>query len=228
MKRLTAALLTCGIVAGAMLPTVLWIDGATRPGYSLWHHGASQLGLGERAGLQTGNFVLVGILVVGFSIGVRRVLQSGRGANWGPTLLAAAGIGLVVAGTVPTNPALGYPPGEPSIVTPSSVVHQVAGLFLFGGLSGAALVLAPRLREGSRSWATYTRISGLLIIVFAIAAGIAYRLDTQGVWRPAPAGLLEHVSLLAGFGWLIAIGIYLYRNGTVFAPATSTGMRAPA
>jgi hypothetical protein len=87
MKRPTAALLTCGIVAGAMLPTVLWIDGATRPGYSLWHHGASQLGLGERAGLQTGNFVLVGILVVGFSIGVRRVLQSGRGTTWGPTLL---------------------------------------------------------------------------------------------------------------------------------------------
>ena len=121
MKRLTAALLTCGIVAGAMLPTVLWIDGATRPGYSLWHHGASQLGLGERAGLQTGNFVLAGILVVGFSIGVRRVLQSGRGATWGPTLLAAAGIGLVVAGIVPTNPALGYPPGEPSVVTPGSL-----------------------------------------------------------------------------------------------------------
>jgi Protein of unknown function (DUF998) len=129
---------------------------------------------------------------------------------------------------VPTNPALGYPPGEPSIVTPGSVVHQVAGLFLFGGLSGAAFVLAPRLREGSRSWATYTRISGLPIIVFAIAAGIAYRLDTQGVWRPAPEGLLERVSLLAGFGWLIAIGIYLYRNGTVVAPATSTGTRAPA
>jgi hypothetical protein len=66
MNLVTAALLTCGIVAGAMLPTVLWIDGATRPGYSLWHHGASQLGLGERASLQTGNFVLGGILVVGF------------------------------------------------------------------------------------------------------------------------------------------------------------------
>ena len=51
-------------------------------------------GLDERASLQTGNFVLVGILVVGFSIGVRRVLQSGRGTTWGPTLLAAAGIGL--------------------------------------------------------------------------------------------------------------------------------------
>src|SRR5918995_5988001 len=87
MNLVTAAPLTCGTVAGAMLPTVLWIDGATRPGYSLWHRGASQLGLGERAGLQTGNFVLGGMLVVGFAIGVRRVLQSGRGANWGPTCL---------------------------------------------------------------------------------------------------------------------------------------------
>jgi hypothetical protein len=94
MNLVIAALLTCSIVAGAMLPTVLWIDGATRPGYSLWHHGASQVGLGERAGLQTVNFVLGGMLVVGFAIGVRRVLQSGRGAKWGPTLLAAAGIGL--------------------------------------------------------------------------------------------------------------------------------------
>lgn len=141
----------------------------------------------------------------------------------GPDPAAAAGIGLVVAGMVPTNPALGYPPGDPSVVTPSSVVHQVAGLFLFGGLSGAAFVLAPRLRAASRSWAIYARISGMLIIVFAIAAGIAYRLDTQGIWRPAPAGLLEHVSLLAGFGWLIAIGIYLHRNGTVLSRATSTG-----
>jgi hypothetical protein len=55
----------------------------------------------------------------------------------------------------------------------------------------------------------------MLIIVFAIAAGIAYRLDTQGILQPAPAGLLEHLSLLAGFGWRIASGIYLHRNGTV-------------
>ena len=219
MKRLTAALLTCGIVAGAMLPTVLWIDGATRPGYSLWHHGASQLGLGERAGLQTGNFVLAGILVVGSAIGVRRVLQSGRGATWGPTLLAAAGIGLVVAGIVPTNPALGYQPGEPSIVTPGSVVHQVAGLFLFSGLSGAAFVLAPRLRAASRSWAIHTRISGLLIIVFAIAAGIAYRLDTQGIWQPAPAGPGEEIAMVLS----LEPDATLAPNPTSGKPATREG-----
>ncbi|MEV0386816.1 DUF998 domain-containing protein [Nonomuraea sp. NPDC050643] len=211
------SLLGSGIAAGVLVPVLLWADGATRPGYSLWHHGASQLGTGERAWLQTINFVLGGLLLAAFAAGVRRALRSGHGATWGPILLAATAAGLVVAGLVPTDPALGYPPGQsnpgqPHIVTASGVVHQVAGFGLFAGLSAAAYVLAGRLGQTSRRWAVYSRLSGTLIIVFAFAAGIAYRLDTQGIWRPAPAGLLEHLSLLTGFCWLIAVGVYLLRR----------------
>lgn len=211
MNRVLSALLGSGIAAGVLVPVLLWADGATRPGYSLWHHGASQLGTGERAWLQTINFVLGGLLLAAFAAGVRRALRGGRGATWGPILLAAAAAGMVVAGLVPTDPALGYPPGQPHIVTASGVVHQVAGFLLFAGLSAAAFVLARRMGEASRHWAVYSRLSGTLIIVFAFAAGIAYRLDTLGIWRPAPAGLLEHLSLLAGFCWLIAVGAYLRR-----------------
>ena len=198
------ALLGSGIAAGVLVPVVLWIDGATRSGYSLWHHGASQLGTGDRAWLQTANFVLGGLLLAAFALGARRALYPGRGAAWGPVLLGTAAAGLVVAGLVPTDPALGYPPGQPAGVTASGAVHQVAGLALFAGLSAAALVLARRLGENSRAWAVYSRLSGTLVIAFAFAAGIAYRLDTQGIWQPAPAGLLEHLSLLAGFSWTVA------------------------
>ncbi|WP_460344363.1 DUF998 domain-containing protein [Actinoallomurus acanthiterrae] len=211
MNRVLSALLAGGIAAGALVPALLWADGATRSGYSLWHHGASQLGTGERGWLQTINFVLGGLLLAAFAAGVRRVLRGGRGATWGPLLLAAAAAGLIVAGLVPTDPALGYPPGQPSTVTAAGLVHQVAGFLLFAGLSATTFVLARRLRETSRAWALYSRLSGTVIIVFAFAAGIAYRLDAQGLWRPAPAGLLEHLSLLAGFCWLIAVGVYLRR-----------------
>lgn len=205
------ALLASGIAAGVLVPVVLWIDGATRSGYSLWHHGASQLGTGDRAWLQTANFVLGGLLLAAFATGLRRVLHRGHGATWGPILLATAAAGLVVAGLVPTDPALGYPPGQPTGVTASGIVHQVAGFALFAGLSAAAFVLARRLGQESRSWAVYSRLSGTLIIVFAFAAGIAYRLDVQDVWRPAPAGLLEHLSLLAGFCWIVAVAVHLLR-----------------
>lgn len=210
--RPTTTLLGCGIAAGVLLPSLILIDGATRPGYSLWHHGASQLGTGERAWLQTANFVVGGLLLLAFAAGLRRALYGGRGATGGPILLGAAAVGLVVAGLVPTDPALGYPSGQPTGVTTSGLIHQVAGLALFAGLSAAAFVLARRLREASRGWAVSSRLSGALIIVFAFAAGIAYRLDTLGLWRPAPAGLLEHLSLLTGFCWIIAVGVHLLRR----------------
>lgn len=215
----TRSLLACGVAAGVLMPVLIWADGATRPGYSLWHHGASQLGTGERAWLLVLNFVVGGLLLMAFAAGLRQALRDGRGSTSGPVLVAAAGAALVMAGVVPTDPALGYPPGQPAAVTVGGRVHGLVGLVLFAGLSAAAFVLA-RTRTGDphvrtdRRWAVYSRVSGTLIIVFAIAAGIAYRLDVQDVWRPAPAGLLEHAALLAGFCWIIALAVRLLRKPT--------------
>lgn len=66
----------------------------------------------------------------------------------------------------------------------------------------------------SRGWAAYSRISGGLILAFAFAAGIAYRLDVQDVWRPASTGLLEHAALLSGFCWIIALAVRLLSKHT--------------
>ncbi|MEV0351475.1 DUF998 domain-containing protein [Nonomuraea sp. NPDC050680] len=221
--RTLKPLLGSGIAVGVLMPMLLWADGATRPGYSLWHHGASQLGTGERAWLQTINFVAGGLLLLAFAAGLRQALHGGRGATWGPILLGTAAAGLVVAGLVPTDPALGYPPGQPAGVTTSGLIHQVAGFALFAGLSAAAFVLARRLGAASRGWAVSSRLSGTLIIVFAFAAGIAYRLDTLGLWRPAPAGLLEHLSLLTGFCWIIAVGVRLLRGHVPEDLSTAAG-----
>lgn len=203
----TKTLLGCGVAAGVLMPALILADGATRPGYSLWRHGASQLGTGERWWLLALTFVVSGLLLLPFAAGLRRALRPGRAATWGPYLMAAAGLSLVAAGIIPTDPALGYPPGEPAIATAAGRVHGLIGLVLFIALSAAGFVLAHRLRETSRGWALYSRISGLLVIVLAFAAGIAYRLQAQG----APVGALEHVSLLIACCWIVAIGVRYMR-----------------
>lgn len=129
---------------------------------------------------------------------------------------------------VPTDPALGYPPGEPGGLTANGRVHQVAGLALFAGLSAAPLSLARRTAETNRRRARLLRVCGVSVIVFAFAAGIAYRLDTLDVWRPAPAGLLEHLSLLAGFGWIIAVGLCLQRERPAAADAVNRVSGSPS
>ncbi|MFF5211055.1 DUF998 domain-containing protein [Streptosporangium sp. NPDC000396] len=210
--RPTTTLLSCGIAAGLLVPALMLIDGATRPGYSLWHHGASQLGTGERGWLQTVNFVIGGLLLLAFAAGLRRALPPGHRALWKPILLMAAGLALAVAGIVPTDPALGYPPGRPEVVTTTGRLHALAGLALFAALAAAPFVLARSPHPGSRRWAAYSRWSGALVITFAIAAGLAFRLDVQDVLQPAPAGLLEHAALLVGFAWIIAVGVRLRRQ----------------
>ncbi|MFC3986681.1 DUF998 domain-containing protein [Streptosporangium jomthongense] len=212
--RPTAPLLACGTAAGVLVPVLLLLDGATRPGYSLWHHGASQLGTGERGWLQTANFVIGGLLLFAFAAGMRRALPAGRAAVWAPFLVAAAALAMVVAGVVPTDPALGYPPGLSEVVTTAGRIHGLAGLVLFAALAATPLVLARGPHAGGRGWALYSRWSGALVIAFAVAAGVAFRLDLQGVVRPAPAGLLEHAALLVGFTWIVTAAAHLRRRYT--------------
>ncbi|WP_104176113.1 DUF998 domain-containing protein [Arthrobacter sp. Y81] len=205
---LTRSLLAGGVIAGATLPVILGVAGATRQGYSVWRNGVSQLGTGDGAWVFAVAFVLGGVLLGLFALGLRRVLRSGRGAPWGPIVIAMAAVGFIISGLVPTDPALGYPPGEPPTATLAGRIHQGAGTLVFGGLSAAAFILARRLRSDARGLATFSLVTGTLIIVFAIAAGIAYRLDSLGIWQPAPAGILEQLSLLAAYSWLIGFGIH--------------------
>lgn len=214
-SALTRSLLASGIIAGATLPIIIGVTGATRQGYSVWRNGVSQLGTGDGAWLFAVAFVLGGILIGLFALGLRRVLRSGRGATWGPIVIAVAAAGFIISGLVPTDPALGYPPGELPTATLAGRVHQGAGTLVFGGLSAAAFILARRLRSDARGLANFSLVTGTLIIVFAFAAGIAYRLDSLEIWRPAPAGILEQLSLLAAYGWLIAIGIHYSRTQPV-------------
>ena len=157
-------------------------------------------------------FVLGGVLLGFFALGLRRVLGSGRGATWGPLVIAMAAVGFIIGGLVPTDPALGYPPGELSVATLAGRIHQGAGILVFGGMAAAAFILARRLRSDARGLANFSLVAGTLVLVFAFAAGIAFRLDSLEIWRPAPAGILEQLSLLAACGWLMAIGIHYSRN----------------
>jgi hypothetical protein len=79
-------LLAGGVVAPLLFIVVFLIEGTTRPGYSVWRNAVSDLGLSNQGWEQIANFLVCGLLVLGFAVGLRRVPQSGRAAVWGPLL----------------------------------------------------------------------------------------------------------------------------------------------
>ncbi len=79
----TIWLLTCGVAAPILFIIVFLIDGAVRPGYQLATTPVSQLLLGDRGWLETLNFMLSGLLIVAFAVGLRRVQTVIPGSRWG-------------------------------------------------------------------------------------------------------------------------------------------------
>jgi hypothetical membrane protein len=124
-------LLLVGVVAVVVWVAVVLIEGSLRPGYEPTYHTASELELGERGWIQRVNFLLMGVGMLAFAVGVSRTLDSVFGA----VLLAISGVGAVVSGVFIPDPIRGYPPGarsEPSAQkTWQAQVHDVAGPVMF-------------------------------------------------------------------------------------------------
>jgi len=214
-------LLACGAIGPLVFIIAFLIEGATRPGYSAWHDYVSALSLGSQGWMQTLTFFVCGVLTLGFAIGLRRVLLVGHGATWRPRLVGAFGFALIAGGLFPTDPSLGYPSGELSTPTVHGTLHILASLVAFGGLATASFVLARRFAGDPRcrGWAVYSIVTGILVVVFYITATVAGMLDANGVIANAPAGLLQRLSIVAGFGWLTLFALRLLRKGSTSVSA---------
>jgi hypothetical protein len=198
----TRALLACGVVAGPLFVAVAVLQALTRDGFDLGRHPLSLLSLGELGWIQITNFVVAGLLVVAFAVGLRRVLHPGRGSRWGPLLVGGYGVGLVAGGVFVADAGSGFPPGAPAGAPEQlswhGILHDVAHLLALLSLLAACFVLARRFAAtGQRGWATY-----------CVATGVA--LLGLMAWPDRDTILVQlAVAIVLGWAWLSALAARL-------------------
>jgi hypothetical protein len=136
----------------------------SRESVCAWHNYGSSLSLSNQGWMQIANFLVCGLLTLGFAIGLRQVFQTGRGSVWGPILLGIFGLALIVAGLFVTDPGLGYPPGTHGSgpQTLHGTIHGVAGLVTFSSLALASFVMARRF-AGDPNWKGWAVLVGHLV-----------------------------------------------------------------
>ena len=169
MTRGTRALLACGVVAGPLFIAVVLLQALTRQGFDLRRHPLSLLSLGELGWIQITNFVVAGLLSVAFAMGLRRVLHPGRGGRWGPLLVGAYGVGLIMGGVFVADAGAGFPPGAPAGAPEQlswhGILHDVGHLLALLSLLAACFVLARRFAAlGQRVWASYCVATGVALL----------------------------------------------------------------
>lgn len=107
----TQVLLACGMVAGPLYVAVTMAEALTRDGFDLKQHRFSLLTAGNPGWIHQLNMVMVGAMTVLLAIGVSRVLKAGRGALWGPRLLAMVGVAYIFGGLLTSDAVVGFPLG---------------------------------------------------------------------------------------------------------------------
>ncbi|MDX1435570.1 MAG: DUF998 domain-containing protein [Anaerolineales bacterium] len=212
MNGRTRFLLLGGLLAGPFF-TLAWFLGAIgRQDYSALRHPISSLSIGSAGWTQTAAFLITGMLMLAFAVGVRGVFRPRGLSRWAAVFLAAAGVGLVGAGLFVTDPMNGYPPGTPLVPTDFTVpgrLHRAFSALFFGGLPLSAFSFARWFsRQGHSTWATYSRASAWGFLAAFVVTTVAF-LGVGGL--DDMAGLLQRFTLVIGWAWVTLLAYHLQK-----------------
>jgi hypothetical protein len=209
-------LLTCGAMAGPLFVITFLLEGAMRADYNPLRHPVSSLALGDFGWMQVANFVLAGLLMLAFAIGLWIILRPQRGSTWGPLLVAIWGGGLLCAGIFLTDPVSGYPPGSPNIPlnpTAQGALHDQISLLGFLALTITCFVFRYYFAtRGERGWAMYSALTGILFPLGIVLSSMAFSQNTSLV---AFGGLIQRVTITLGWTWLTLLAIHVRKSVAV-------------
>mgnify|MGYP001567737477 CR=1 FL=1 len=212
----TRYLLLAGAVAGVQAIAVPLILALTRDGFSMARHANSQLVLGDWGWVQTASFLVGGLLVIAFGVGIAKALRGNAAGMTAAVCVMIYGLfGWVIVGLNPTDPMFGFPPGaRPDYpgydeLSTHAKIHGAAGSIGFLALMIACLAFARYFQAiGERGWAL-----GSVAVALAIAGVGGYlaaysgdevaAFDYRPVWG---GGFLLWL-------WLVTMACKLLRSG---------------
>lgn len=197
---LTRALLLCGVITGPLFFIMAIIPGLARPGFDIHRNAISQLSLGDLGWIQITSFLVTGLLAIAGAIGVRRALKGGKGGTWGAVFVGTLGLGLILAGIFPPDPAFGFPPGapegQPSTMSGSAALHAVG--FLISMLSVIINCFVFVRRFGA------LKQTGWVIYCIASVVALPLLIVVTNVFM-SWAGVIVALAGAVAFGWVSAI-----------------------
>jgi len=189
-------LLACGIVGPTLFIVTFLIEGATRPGYNSLVFTVSALENGPFGWIQIANFIVFGLFIGGFAVGLRKALVGGIGAIWLPLLEGVVALGLIGDGIFTHDP-----------------LHTVCDVVTFTSALVVCIIFARRFAGDSRwrGWATYSIVTGILLVVFLTTFGVL-------MTHHGPAGLFEKLAILVRAIWTILLAAQLLARPERLSP----------
>jgi len=199
-----------GIIGPALFVLVFTIEGFLRPGYSTLKDFISALSLGSRGWIQIVNFILFGILLLLFTLGVAREFKSGKASRWGVILLLALGICFLLSGPF-IEDVTGTPFSGSSV---HGILHGIFGGIVFVVMPITCFVFLRRFREDPKwhSLKIWTLVLGIIISSGVFMMIVSIKIPTTAVYFTNWNGLIQRIALVPWMIWLFVFAVGMLKR----------------
>lgn len=179
--NLQTALLCSGVIGAVLFTTVYFCFGVISPNYYMIHESISRLQLQPHGWIQSVNYIVAGLFICTFAIGLRNEMKRGFGIVLIPFCHMVTGLGSIMLGL---------------FLDPQ--IQLYAGGITFFSLIAGLLLLVKRFTTDPqwRGWVTYTILSVVLMIVLCIL--FAYSV----IHRGSISGIFERLIVITRLVWL--------------------------
>ena len=186
-RSLIAALAAAGIASPIIFTVLALMQSLLRQDHSLVAHPISALAAGSSGWVQNVNFLLFGLLMIAYGVGLHLGVRPSRAGVVGVVFLVLSGVGLMWGGLFPATDGMGAFDEDRVLHIPGFIMT-----FLGGGIG--LIVMSGRMARDSRwrSLATYALVTGIAMLVLILVGG--------GLVRPPGAPLHAWFGL---FQWVL-------------------------
>jgi len=200
-----------GMIGPALFVATFTLEGWLRRGYESLGMFVSELALGPRGWIQGVNFLVFGVLFLGFTRGVAAEFQAGKASRIGPILLAIIGISLFASGIFVTDPV----PTPPDQMSWHGKLHtNLFGALVFSLSPVSCFVFLRRFHEDPkwRSLQWWTLAAGVITAAVVVVMSIGLAQPPAGPsafyeWR----GLIQRIFIVTYLSWIFTFALRLPR-----------------
>ena len=193
-----------GLAVPIVFTLLVIIGGFAQDGYSHASQAISELAGVEATNplIQNLNFVISGLLIMGFAWGLHLGINRGQGAVIGPALVGFFGLTTAFA-----QPLLPCDAGC-EFETLTGTLHNVTGMTSFLAVVAGMVLVSRRVKDDPwwRSYRGYSLIMGAV----SLAALIAWIAISKAAGVESVNGLLQRVFVGAALSWIGVMGYHMF------------------
>ena len=199
-----------GILAPIIFVGVFTVEGVLRNGYDPMRMYISALSLGNRGWIQISNFIVLGLLLFIFTLGLSKEFQSGKASRGGIITLYIISVLFFISGPFVMDPTE-TPADQMSV---HGLIHGLSGGIVFLLMPIIIFIFLRRFFSDNnwQSFRWWTLILGVIeatgVIIFTYVSKIPVEQNAYINYL----GLFQRIALIPFMVWVFIFGIEILRK----------------